>query len=75
MNDGFYGSVFFLLTGFHGFHVFVGSVMIFWSLVRLAKFEGSRLHHIGVESAIIYWHFVDVVWLFLYVGVYLWIQL
>jgi heme/copper-type cytochrome/quinol oxidase subunit 3 len=70
--DGVYGSVFFLLTGFHGFHVLVGCLMLAFSLVRAHSF--SKVSHVGFECAAWYWHFVDVVWLFLFSFVYLWSQ-
>lgn len=70
--DGVYGSVFFLLTGFHGFHVLVGCLMLAFSLARCSSFSKDR--HVGFECAAWYWHFVDVVWLFLFSFVYLWRQ-
>jgi cytochrome c oxidase subunit 3 len=72
ISDGVYGSTFFLATGFHGFHVFVGTVFLFVCLIRLYKFHFTRTHHFGFEAAAWYWHFVDVVWLFLYVTIYWW---
>ena len=70
ISDGVYGSIFFLLTGFHGFHVFVGCCMLLACLTRARRF--SRRRHVGFECAAWYWHFVDVVWLFLFSFVYLW---
>nr|YP_010889912.1 cytochrome c oxidase subunit III [Austromenopon paululum]WJJ69873.1 cytochrome c oxidase subunit 3 [Austromenopon paululum] len=70
MNDSVYGSIFYLATGFHGFHVFLGSIMLFVSLSRLLRSEFSSSHHLGLEMSIWYWHFVDVVWLFLYICAY-----
>lgn len=72
ISDGVYGSTFFMATGFHGFHVIVGTIFIFVCLIRtlLSHFTSSR--HIGFEAAAWYWHFVDVVWLFLFVTVYWW---
>nr|WJJ69855.1 cytochrome c oxidase subunit 3 [Austromenopon atrofulvum] len=70
INDSVYGSVFFMTTGFHGFHVMVGVVMIIISTFRLAIFHMTKTHHLGLESSIWYWHFVDVVWLFLYLCLY-----
>lgn len=70
--DSVYGSVFFIATGFHGFHVIVGTAFLSICLVRLNNFHFSRTHHFGFEAASWYWHFVDVVWLFLYVCIYWW---
>jgi cytochrome c oxidase subunit 3 len=72
ISDGVYGSCFYLATGFHGFHVFVGTIALFVSFVRLVLNHFTDKHHFGFESAIWYWHFVDVVWLFLFVNVYWW---
>lgn len=70
ISDSVYGSVFFMATGFHGFHVLIGSSFLLVCLVRQAVFHFSRIHHFGFEAAAWYWHFVDVVWLFLYLMVY-----
>ena len=70
MSDSVFGSLFFLLTGFHGFHVLVGASLLLYSLSRLVLYHFTHLHHLGFEGAIWYWHFVDVVWLFLYSTVY-----
>ena len=70
--DSVYGSVFFIATGFHGFHVIVGTIFLFVCLIRLNNFHFTRTHHLGFEAASWYWHFVDVVWLFLYVCIYWW---
>ena len=59
--DSVYGSVFFIATGFHGFHVIVGTAFLSICLVRLNNFHFSRTHHFGFEAASWYWHFVDVV--------------
>ena len=59
-------------TGFHGFHVFVGTVALFCSFIRIVFNHFTDKHHFGFESAIWYWHFVDVVWLFLFISVYWW---
>ena len=72
INDGIYGSLFFLLTGFHGFHVAVGSIFLVICLIRQIHYHFTALQHIGFECAIYYWHFVDVVWLFLFILVYIW---
>ena len=72
ISDSVYGSCFFLSTGFHGFHVFVGTIALFVSFIRLILNHFTNKHHFGFESAIWYWHFVDVVWLFLFINVYWW---
>jgi cytochrome c oxidase subunit 3 len=70
LSSGIYGSTFFMLTGFHGFHVFVGMLMLFFITLRLQKGHFTPSRHFGFEGAAWYWHFVDVVWLGLYVVVY-----
>ncbi|UUM21422.1 cytochrome c oxidase subunit 3 [Mycoavidus sp. SF9855] len=70
LTSGMYGSTFFLLTGFHGFHVMMGALMLAIVLVRLMRGHFSAEHHFAFEGAAWYWHFVDVVWLGLYVVVY-----
>jgi cytochrome c oxidase subunit III len=70
LTSGIYGSTFFMLTGFHGFHVTLGAIMLSCVLYRLAKGHFTAEHHFGFEGAAWYWHFVDVVWLGLYVVVY-----
>ena len=72
MADSSYGSTFFMATGFHGLHVLVGSLFLAVCLTRLVKCAFSGTHHFGFEAARWYWHFVDVVWLFLYVILYWW---
>jgi cytochrome c oxidase subunit 3 len=72
ISDGVYGSCFYLATGFHGLHVFIGTIAIFVSFIRLILNHFTDKHHFGFESAIWYWHFVDVVWLFLFINVYWW---
>jgi heme/copper-type cytochrome/quinol oxidase subunit 3 len=71
-SNNIYGSLFFLLTGFHGFHVIIGSLFLFICDVRLIRKHFSCTKHVGFECAIWYWHFVDLVWLFLYCIVYVW---
>lgn len=70
--DSIFGSSFFIATGFHGLHVLVGTLFLFIALKRLEIGIFSAQHHIGIEAAIWYWHFVDVVWLFLYTFLYWW---
>lgn len=70
LTSGAYGSTFFMLTGFHGFHVLVGMLMLLFITLRLMKGHFSPERHFGFEGAAWYWHFVDVVWLGLYVLVY-----
>jgi cytochrome c oxidase subunit 3 len=71
-TGGVYPSVFFLATGFHGFHVFVGTTFLFVCLIRSMKGHFTPQRHFGFEAAAWYWHFVDVVWLFLFVCIYWW---
>ena len=70
LSSGAYGSTFFMLTGFHGFHVFVGMLMLLFITIRLMKGHFTPDRHFGFEGAAWYWHFVDVVWLGLYIVVY-----
>jgi len=72
IHDGIYGSVFFMLTGFHGFHVIIGTIFIIIGTLRFLFHHFTREHHLGFEAAAWYWHFVDVVWLFLFIFVYCW---
>ncbi|CAM3977177.1 cytochrome c oxidase subunit 3 [Bordetella muralis] len=69
-NSGVYGSLFYMLTGFHGFHVIMGATMLTVILIRLMRGHFTADHHFGFEGAAWYWHFVDVVWLGLYLFVY-----
>ena len=74
INDSVYGSIFFLATGFHGLHVIVGTVFLVLTFFRLYQetFEISMIsqYNIGFDLAVWYWHFVDVVWLFLFTAIY-----
>jgi len=70
--DSIYGSCFFMATGFHGFHVIVGTLFLSVCLARLLKHHFTKEHHFGFEAAAWYWHFVDVVWLFLFISIYYW---
>lgn len=72
IRDSVYGRTFFLTTGFHGIHVIIGTLFLIHVLTRLIKINFSSTHHLGIEIAIWYWHFVDVVWLFLYITIYWW---
>ena len=70
--DSIYGSTFFIATGFHGLHVIIGTLFLLVMLMRHINYEFSKNHHFGFEAAAWYWHFVDVVWLFLYIIIYWW---
>nr|AXS65875.1 cytochrome c oxidase subunit 3 [Tenebrionoidea sp. 11 KM-2017] len=72
ISDAAYGSSFFVATGFHGIHVIIGSTFLLVCLMRHLSNHFSQTHHFGFEAAAWYWHFVDVVWLFLYISVYWW---
>ena len=71
-TEGVFPSTFFMATGFHGFHVFVGTVFLFVCWLRAKKGHFTQDRHFGFEAAAWYWHFVDVVWLFLFIAVYWW---
>ena len=71
-TEGIYPSTFFMATGFHGFHVFVGTVFLIVCWIRAAKGHFTPERHFGFEAAAWYWHFVDVVWLFLFCAIYVW---
>jgi cytochrome c oxidase subunit 3 len=70
LGSGIYGSTFFMLTGFHGFHVTMGTTMLLVMLIRSIKGHFSSDHHLAFEAVAWYWHFVDVVWLGLFIFVY-----
>jgi cytochrome c oxidase subunit 3 len=72
ISDGAYGSCFFFGTGFHGLHVIIGTIFLLVGFWRMLAYHLTENHHLGLEAGILYWHFVDVVWLFLYVSVYYW---
>jgi cytochrome c oxidase subunit 3 len=72
ISDSVYGSTFFMATGFHGLHVQIGTIFLFICTIRLYFGHFTRQHHFGFEAAAWYWHFVDVVWLFLFCTVYWW---
>nr|YP_010946900.1 cytochrome c oxidase subunit III [Salganea incerta]WGO57657.1 cytochrome c oxidase subunit III [Salganea incerta] len=70
--DSVYGSSFFMATGFHGLHVIIGTTFLLTCFLRHLFYHFSSNHHFGFEAAAWYWHFVDVVWLFLYISIYWW---
>nr|AEP27593.1 cytochrome c oxidase subunit III [Kyklioacalles aubei] len=72
ISDGIYGTTFFMTTGLHGLHVIIGSTFLLINLIRLYYNHFSMNHHFGFEAAAWYWHFVDVIWLFLYISIYWW---
>ncbi|MFW5881546.1 MAG: cytochrome c oxidase subunit 3, partial [Roseicyclus sp.] len=72
-GDKFF-STFFLATGFHGVHVIIGTIFLFVCYLRVRSGHFTAEKHIGFEAAAWYWHFVDVVWLFLFAAVYIWGQ-
>ena len=67
-----YGATFFMATGFHGFHVIIGTIFLAVCLLRTYKGDFTPRQHFGFEAAAWYWHFVDVVWLFLFISIYVW---
>jgi cytochrome c oxidase subunit 3 len=70
--DGIYGSTFYGVTGLHGVHVIIGSTFLIVCWLRFLRYQLTRGHHFGFEAAAWYWHFVDVVWICLYLTVYIW---
>lgn len=70
--DSVFGSTFFLATGFHGIHVLIGTTFLLICLIRHLNNHFSKNHHFGFEAATWYWHFVDIVWLFLFISIYWW---
>ncbi|MCI5049394.1 MAG: cytochrome c oxidase subunit 3 [Rickettsiales bacterium] len=72
LTDGIYATTFYLATGFHGLHVIIGTTFLAVCLVRASRDQFTTENHLGFEFAAWYWHFVDVVWLFLFVFVYWW---
>jgi cytochrome c oxidase subunit 3 len=71
-KDSVYGATFFMATGFHGFHVLVGTIFLAVCLIRSMRGDFTPKNHFGLEAAAWYWHFVDVVWLFLFFSIYVW---
>ncbi len=72
LRDRVYGTTFFVATGFHGLHVLIGTSFLLVCLLRHIFLHFTNTHHLGFEAAAWYWHFVDVVWLFLFVSIYWW---
>ncbi|ATU92467.1 cytochrome c oxidase subunit 3 [Phyllobacterium zundukense] len=71
-KDSIYGATFFMATGFHGFHVIIGTIFLAVCLLRSLRGDFTPQKHFGFEAAAWYWHFVDVVWLFLFFSIYVW---
>nr|AFV13088.1 cytochrome c oxidase subunit III [Monocellicampa pruni] len=72
MANSIYGSTFYMATGFHGIHVLIGTTFLLVTFLRLMNKHFSNNHHFGFEASAWYWHFVDVIWLFLYISIYWW---
>ena len=72
ISDGIYGTTFFIATGFHGFHVTVGTLFLLYVALAVCRGYVTYIHHFCFEAAAWYWHFVDVVWLFLFINIYWW---
>jgi len=72
MFDSVYGSVFYLATGFHGVHVLIGTVFLITCYIRHIKYQFTKNHHFGFDAGAWYWHFVDAVWIFLFLSIYWW---
>ena len=72
LSDGAFGSCFYFGTGFHGLHVMIGTAFLAVGFWRLLAYQLTENHHLGLEAGILYWHFVDVVWLFLFISIYYW---
>lgn len=71
-SDSIFGSSFYIATGFHGLHVIIGTIFLIINLLRILKLHFSFIHHIRFELAAWYWHFIDIIWLFLYITFYWW---
>ena len=72
ITDASFGSCFYFGTGFHGLHVIIGTIFLLVGTWRVLSYQATENHHLGLESGILYWHFVDVVWIFLFISVYYW---
>nr|ASY98605.1 cytochrome c oxidase subunit III [Haania vitalisi] len=72
ISDSIFGSIFFVATGFHGIHVIIGSTFLMVSLLRIISLHFTSNHHFGFEAAAWYWHFVDIIWLYLFISIYWW---
>ena len=72
ISDSSFGRTFFVATGFHGLHVLVGTLFLIATILRITLGSLSPKHHFGFEASAWYWHFVDVVWLFLFITIYWW---
>lgn len=72
ISDGAFGSCFYFSTGFHGFHVIIGTIFLGVALWRIFAYHLTDNHHVGFEGGLLYWHFVDFVWLVLFISIYYW---
>ncbi len=72
LSTNVYWNTFFMATGFHGFHVIIGTIFLFICMIRMARGQMNQKNHVGLEAAAWYWHFVDVVWIFLFFSIYIW---
>ena len=70
--DGIYGTTFYMITGFHGFHVMIGTIFLIICMIRYLKNHFTPERHFGFEAASWYWHFVDIVWIFVWLFIYWW---
>lgn len=71
-SDSIFGSSFYIATGFHGIHVLIGTIFLLTNLIRIINIQISFIHHIRFELAAWYWHFIDIIWLILYITFYWW---
>jgi cytochrome c oxidase subunit 3 len=72
LTDSVFGSSFFVTTGLHGLHVIVGTIFILFGFIRLIEYQLTNLHHQGFVNGIYYWHFVDLIWVGLFIMIYIW---